>query len=106
MAIEIQGPAGRAPADVKESSSGSANKSQSGTSDAAGVLPASSSSDRFSLTDQAAVIRSLEHQVANLPVIDTKRVTDVQQTIATGDFRINPESVAEKLLRFEADMPN
>ena len=60
--------------------------------------------DRFSLTDQAAQIQALESQVSNLPVVDTKRVTDVQQAIATGELRINPESVADKILKFEVGL--
>ena len=38
---------------------------------------------------------------AGLPVVDTKRVTEVQQAMASGDFRVNPNRVADKLINFE-----
>ena len=41
---------------------------------------------------------------ANLPIVDTQRVQDVQRTLATGAFRIEPAQVADRLLTFEAGL--
>jgi negative regulator of flagellin synthesis FlgM len=63
-----------------------------------------SSVDTVSLTDTAARLRSLENTLANLPVIDAQRVEDIQRSIAQGTFEVDPKRVADKLLRFEADL--
>ena len=45
-----------------------------------------------------------EAEIANLPVINTQRVQDVQRTLATGSFQIKPAEVADKMLQFEAGL--
>lgn len=102
MAIEIQGPVGRSPAEIGDSSAAT-RKSGDRDTPSVGATP-TGSQDRFSLTDQAAQIRALENQISELPVVDSKRVTEVQQAIAMGELQINPKSVADKLLSFEVGM--
>ena len=47
---------------------------------------------------------TLEAEIAELPVVDTQRVQDVQRTLATGSFEIQPARVADKMLSFEAGL--
>lgn len=102
MAIDIQGPMGRSPAEIGDNSAATRTPGERNASPT--VTMPTGSPDRFSLTDQAAQIQALEHQISELPVVDMKRVTEVQQAVELGDLRINPESVADKILKFEVGM--
>lgn len=98
MSIEINGHNGRPPIDLGE------NRKPAGDSGKAATESTSSpsSSDKLSLTSSAQQLRALEEQVAELPVVDTQRVQEVQRAIATGSFQIDPAKVADKMLQFEA----
>ena len=56
------------------------------------------------LEDITGQLQALEAEIANLPVVDTQRVQDVQHTLATGSFEIQPARVADKVLTFEAGL--
>ncbi len=60
--------------------------------------------DTVSLTDTAARLRELESTLANLPVVDTQRVEDIQRALAEGAFEVDPARVAEKMMAFEAQL--
>ncbi|MCP5429561.1 MAG: flagellar biosynthesis anti-sigma factor FlgM [Chromatiaceae bacterium] len=49
--------------------------------------PDTTGGDQLKLSNQAAQLQALEAEIANLPVVDTQRVQDVQRTLATGRFR-------------------
>ena len=49
-------------------------------------------------------MQALEAQISSLPVVDTQRVQEVQQTIATSSYEIQPGRVADKVLTFEAGL--
>ena len=57
--------------------------------------------DQVSLTDSAARLRELENEASQLPVVDSKRVAEVQRSIAAGSFQVDPSQVAEKMLTAE-----
>ena len=60
--------------------------------------------DTVSLTDTATRMRSLENTLANLPVVDSQRVEDIQRAIASGDFEIDAERLAGKMIHFERQL--
>lgn len=64
----------------------------------------SGSSDTLNLTSEASQMQALESQIADLPVVDTKRVREVQHALATGSFQVDPAKVADKMLNFESGM--
>lgn len=64
----------------------------------------SSAADTVSLTDTAARLQKLENTIAKLPVVDTQRVESLRSAIASGEYEVNPEGIAEKMLGFDADM--
>ncbi len=106
MGLEIGANGSRAAQDATESgktqTTGTAGKSaRSGgpASPNGGVR-----SDQLQLSNQAAQLQALEAEIANLPVVDTQRVQEVQHTIATGSFEIMPARVADKMLSFEAGL--
>ena len=62
----------------------------------------STNSDRVSLTDTAERLKALEHQLAQQPEVDNKRVSNVQEAITNGNYKVDPERVADKMMSFEA----
>ena len=105
MGIEISSNTGRPAQGAPETGKSQASATQS--SGARGGAPAKSTgggNDQVRLSNQAAQLQALEAEIANLPVVDTQRVQDVQQTIATGSFQIDPVQVADKMLNFEAGL--
>lgn len=101
MSIEINGPQGRPPAEVADNRKPAADKTGD-TASPRGPTLSGGSGDKLSLTSEATQLQALEDQIAELPVVDTQRVQEVQRSIATGSFQVDPASVAEKMLQFEA----
>lgn len=60
--------------------------------------------DTVSLTDAAERLRGLENTLANLPVMDSQRVEEIQQAIDRGTFEVDYGRVADKFLNFERDL--
>lgn len=53
------------------------------------------------LTDAAAELRTLETAVHEAPDVDIERVNSIRQAIADGSYEIDPQKLADNLLRFE-----
>ena len=105
MGIEISGSGSRpSPEAVEAGKSQATNQTTSPASAGAGAATGSTGGDQLQLSSQAEQLKALEAQIANLPVIDTQRVQDVQRTMATGPFQIEPAEVADKMLQFEAGL--
>lgn len=102
MNIEINGPNGRPTTEITDNrkTEGQAAKDTASSSSKL----SGGSGDKLSLTSEATQLKALEDQIAELPVVDTQRVTAVQRSLATGSFQIDPAQVADKMLRFEAAM--
>ena len=58
--------------------------------------------DQVTLTDTAAKLQKLEKELSNIPVVDRERVASLQKAIASGEYKVNPEKTAEKLVQFES----
>jgi len=105
MGIEINGNGGRAPQEAIEAAkaqSTSPNDTQPRAG--SGAKTAWSGTDQLKLSNQAAQLKAMEAEIANLPVVDTQRVQDVQRTLATSTLQVEPAQVAHKLLTFEAGL--
>lgn len=59
--------------------------------------------DKVVLTEMAARLKSLEQKLASQPEIDQARVDNVREAISRGEYRINPDRVADKMMDFESD---
>jgi negative regulator of flagellin synthesis FlgM len=86
-----------------------ADKKVSGARDAAAQAPsaeaaAASGGVPVQITDQARQLASLEHTVKSLPVVNESRVAAIRQAIDEGRYQINPERIADKLLRTEQEL--
>jgi len=102
MSIEISGSGSRPQVEGNNASQVNGNGKQSQADKPANR----NSSDTLSLTDKASQLQALESQISNLPVVDTQRVLEVQHSLATGTYQIEPAQVADKLLSFEAGLAN
>lgn len=58
--------------------------------------------ESLTLSDAASNLRNLEQQLADRPVVDQDRVSAVKRAIESGEFRVEPTRVAEKMMAFEA----
>ncbi len=65
---------------------------------------ASFGQDSVNLTHSAMRIKSLEAQIARLPIVDTQKVEQVKNSISEGTFEFDSTRVAEKLINFERDL--
>ena len=62
-----------------------------------------SGGDQDGLTDMAERLQNLEQQLADEPEIDQANVNRLRQAITSGEYRIDPDSVAEKMIDLESD---
>ena len=50
------------------------------------------------LSPRAAQLKQLETQLSAIPVVDRARVDDIKAAIASGQYAINTDNIAESLL--------
>lgn len=56
------------------------------------------------ITEQARQLASLEQAVQSRPVINEARVAEIRLAIEEGRYQINPERIADQLLRTEQEL--
>lgn len=57
-----------------------------------------SSSDSVELSSQAALLARAEAKMNEVPEIDWQRVEELRSAIQSGQFRVHPERIADRLL--------
>ena len=62
--------------------------------------------DTVSLTSTGVHLAEIERTLANVPIVDTKRVEEVKQAITDGRYQVDSARVADKMLSFENALPN
>ncbi|MEO0971724.1 MAG: flagellar biosynthesis anti-sigma factor FlgM [Pseudomonadota bacterium] len=61
----------------------------------------SSTDDAVSLTGDAELLQALDAQIAATPSVNAARVAEVRTALSNGEYRVNPERIASKLLEVE-----
>ena len=56
------------------------------------------------ITDQARQLASLEQAVQSMPVVNESRVAQIRLALEEGRYQINPERIADRLLRTEQEL--
>lgn len=56
------------------------------------------------LTGAARSLAAIEQSVRALPAVDELRVAAVKERLQSGSYEIDPQRVADKLLRLESDL--
>lgn len=81
-----------------------------GTSDKTGNTPgdrqsaAGNSPDTVNISASAADLQAMEARLAELPEVDRGRVTELRNQIANGEYNIDSQRVADRILAFESDL--
>jgi negative regulator of flagellin synthesis FlgM len=68
------------------------------------VSSAVAGGNAVNITDQAKQLASLEQALQSLPAVDDARVAEIRSAIQDGRYQVNPERIADKLLRFEQEL--
>ncbi len=61
------------------------------------------SRDKLVLAELASQLKSLEQDLAKQPDVDQDHVNRVRDAIKRGEYQVNPDRVAGKMLGFEED---
>lgn len=77
------------------------SRSESAVPSAVPSAPAGSSA---LITDQARQLATLEQALQSLPAIDEARVAEIRLAIQDGRYQVDPERIADKLLRLEQEL--
>lgn len=77
---------------------GASSDSSSDSSTAAG--------DRVTLTNTASRLQNIEQKLSGSSPIDAERVASVQKAISNGEYTVDSDRVADKMLAFEDYMNN
>jgi len=85
-----------AGATVRRSGDAAAGKSDQGGASAADV--------DVHITSSARNMAALEQSVRDLPAIDSARVEEIQQRLAEGRYRIDPQRIADAFVRREDEL--
>jgi negative regulator of flagellin synthesis FlgM len=94
---------GRPGVDISHSKARQVEKPQaSGKTDA--KARSESSRDAVSITDTAANLKRIEAGLANQPEVDRSRVDAVREKLESGNYAVDADKVAQKLLRLEQDL--
>lgn len=56
------------------------------------------------LTGTARGLASIEQSLQALPAIDERRVAAVKQRLERGDYKVDPQRVADRMLHLESDL--
>lgn len=64
----------------------------------------STQTESVSITDTARRLAALQETIAGLPEVDAARVTELRQAVERGQYRANPEKIADRLLQLERDL--
>ena len=62
--------------------------------------------DTVSLTDTSVKLRSLENNIASLPVVDSQRVENIRQSVENGTYNIDSKNIASKMVESEFGLLN
>ena len=60
-----------------------------------------SRTDQVSLTQAAQQLRGLEQEIADHPVVDTRKVEAIKEALANGSYEIDSNRVAGKMMDLE-----
>ncbi len=72
----------------------------------AGASSSPAADSSVHITSSARLLASLSQAVNSTPDINSSRVAAVQQAIASGQYKISPERIANRLVQLDQDLGN
>ena len=71
---------------------------QKSSSDASGTKAETSAKPEVSLSSQAQTLSRLESSIQSVSDVDSDRVAEIKKAIADGSFKIDADSIADRML--------
>jgi negative regulator of flagellin synthesis FlgM len=62
------------------------------------------SASSIDVSDTARTMAALEGKISDLPVVNESRVETVRRAMDEGRYHVDPQRVADKMMRFEVDL--
>jgi len=62
--------------------------------------------DTVEVTDSARSLQALESRMGEVSEVDQRRVDEVRSRIEAGDYEVNPERVAAKMIAMDRALPD
>lgn len=94
-------PASQSPGLAKGAERASGNNAQQSGGQA---VSTATGSDTVTVTDQAARLQELEQSLASTPVVDSARVAELREAIASGSYQPDAQRIADRLSQLEQDL--
>ena len=66
-----------------------------------GDSSASGAGDRVTLTNAAARLQNIEQKLNDSSPVDSERVAAVQKSISSGEYKVDSDRIADKMITFE-----
>ena len=60
--------------------------------------------DSVHVSDTARTMTALSQAVVETPDVNMGRVSSIEQALTTGSYRVNPERIADSILRLEQEL--
>lgn len=61
-------------------------------------------SDAVSLSSQGKAVGEMHNQMINEPSFDRAKVAAIKEAIANGSYTVNPEKLADNMIKFEKEL--
>jgi negative regulator of flagellin synthesis FlgM len=100
MANKISGIDGRP---VQVGGSAPASRVRNATSEG-GKAESTEAASNINVSDTARTLAALESRIGTLPVVNESRVDAVRRAVDDGRYHVDPQRVADKMMRFEVDL--
>ena len=84
------------------SSPNTASKKSSGETD---KVERHSGDDKLDITDAVLKVKNAMAASSQKTFVDMKKIEAIRLAIENGEYRINPEMIADKLIRLEKELP-
>ena len=88
-------------ASLNSNQSSSVKSRNEATIDDSAEKSSGGSGDRVTLTDTASRLKDIESQLNKTSSVDSTRVAEVQSAINNGDYNVDADRIADKMLAFE-----
>ncbi|OUR82841.1 flagellar biosynthesis anti-sigma factor FlgM [Cycloclasticus sp. 46_120_T64] len=101
MSINVKNSTNKAN-QASSSKTGASAKSGKGSSSAKAPQSQPASEDSVSLTSTAARLQQIEQSLNEIPVVDSARVDSISQSIDDGQYQINDDKIADRIIKSES----
>lgn len=68
------------------------------------AIEAPAPGDSLRLTGEAAGLQALQRELAANPAMDMTRIEAVREALASGNYRVDPEAIATRMLDLDAQL--